>query len=185
MARADREHWDRRYAEPRWKLRRGPHTLLVNYAPPAQPGSRALELACGLGHNALWLAEQGYTVDALDISFTALRHARTMMRQRQLSGANFILADLDEFHLPVYAYDLVLVFRFLDRALFPALRDRVRPGGMVIYETLNVGHLQRNPDARDLHMLQRGELPGFFPDWEIVHSDDGRFTSAFVGHKPG
>ena len=107
MARADRERWDQRYAAPGDDLNKGPSPLLVQYAPPYHPGIRALELACGLGHNALWLAERGYTVEAVDISLAGLRRARAEMIRRGLSGVHFIVADLDHFALPFYAYDLV------------------------------------------------------------------------------
>ena len=184
MARSDRERWDQRYVAPRAGLLRGPHDLLLRYAPPPRPGARALELACGLGRDALWLAEQGYTVDALDISFTALRQARAEMLRRGLRGVNFIQADLDEFTLPFYAYDLVVVFRFLDRRLFPAIRERVRAGGLVIYDTLNVRHAERHPEAPRVHMLALGELPRYFPGWEVLLARDDEYTSAFVGRKP-
>lgn len=184
MARTDRKRWDKRYTDPIRSLREGPSKLLQRYAPPGIPGMRALELACGLGRNALWLAAQGYTVDALDISLTALRCAHAEQRRRQLRGVNFIVADLDEFTLPLYAYDLVYVFRFLDRTLFPAIRERVRPGGLVIYETLNVRQLARSPQSCADHMLQLGELAGYFAGWDALHTDDAGHTSAFVGRKP-
>lgn len=184
MARSDRERWDQRYIAPRAGLLRGPHTLLMQFAPPPTADARALELACGLGRDALWLAERGYTVDALDISFTALRQARAEMLRRGLRGVNFIQADLDEFTLPFYAYDLVLVFRFLDRRLFPEIRRRVRPGGLVIYETRNIRHAERHPEAPRAHMLALGELPRYFPGWEVLHSHDREYLSAFVGRKP-
>jgi SAM-dependent methyltransferase len=100
VAESDRIRWDRRYADPADRLKRGPHPLLERYAPRGE-GLRALELACGLGYNALWLAGQGYTVDALDISYAALRHARAEMQRRGLRGVHFIVADLDEFPLIV------------------------------------------------------------------------------------
>lgn len=184
MSRTDRERWDERYTDPINSLRKGPSPLLTQYAPPGSAGGRALELACGLGRNALWLAAQGYTVDAFDISLTALHHARAEMQRRNLTGVNFVVADLDEFTLPVYAYDLVYVFRFLDRALFPAIRARVRPGGLVIYETLNVRQLQRSPESCADHMLHLGELPEHFPGWDVLFADDAAYTSAYVGRKP-
>jgi tellurite methyltransferase len=181
MSQADRERWDYRYANPGADLKKGPHALLMRYASPPQPHSRALELACGLGHDALWLAGQGYTVDAVDISREALRQARTEMQRRGLRGVNWIQADLDNFPLPEFDYDLVYVFRFLDRALFPAISTRVRPGGLVIYETVNV---RRQDSMREEHMLQLGELPGYFPGWTVLQADDRRFLSSFVGRKP-
>lgn len=185
MADTDRARWDRRYANlDELKRRDGPDDLLARHTPPATPGARALELACGLGHNAIWLAEQGYTVDALDISLTALRLARQTMLARGTCGVRFVTADLDHFPLPKQEYDLVCVFRFLDRALFPALRERVRPGGIIVYQTLNIGHLARHPDTRLDHMLQRGELPQHFPGWIALEAADLEHLSQFAARKP-
>jgi tellurite methyltransferase len=185
MAYTDRERWDRRYHEPRRSLKhKRPNDLLVRFAPPPRPGIRALELACGLGHNALWLAAQGYTVDAIDISLTALRRARHEMLRRGLNGVNFIQADLDHFPLPDYAYDLVYVFRFLDRDLFPSIRERVRPGGIVIYSTLNVYQQSRRRMIAPEHILTPGELPRFFPGWDMLEAGDDDGRSHFAGRKP-
>lgn len=184
MARSDRERWDQRYADANEALRKGPHDLLMRHAPPYQPGMRALELACGLGHDALWLAAQGYPVDALDISLAALRQARAEMLRRHLAGVNFIVADLDHFPLPGRTYDLVCVFRFLNRALFPAIRARVRPGGLVIYETVNIRHMEHHPTFCPDHMLGLGELPAHFPGWTVIEAADEGHLSAFVGRKP-
>lgn len=183
MAESDRERWDRRYADPVDKLQRGPNPLLERWAPRGA-GLRALELACGLGQNALWLAAQGYTVDAFDISLAALRQARAEMLRRNLSGVNFVVADLDHFVLPAHSYDLVLVFRFLDRQLFPAIRERVRPGGLVIYQTFNIRQRARRPSVSAAHMLCLGELPGYFPGWETLEAGDEGYLSTFVGRKP-
>jgi tellurite methyltransferase len=184
MAQSDRARWDQRYADPSGNFKTDPHPLLVRYAPPCRPGLRALELACGLGRDALWLAAQGCRVDAIDISFTALRQARADMLRRQIDGVNFILADLDHFPLPDRPYDLVYIFRFLDRGLFPAIRERVHPGGRVIYETLNIHRLRISPDTNPDHMLQPGELAGHFPGWTVLYASDQGFLSGFVGVKP-
>jgi tellurite methyltransferase len=185
MAKSDRERWDRRYADPIARLKkREPNALLARHALPVPPGSRALELACGLGRNAIWLAEQGYRVDAIDISLEALRHARAEMQRRDVSGVNFILGDLDHFPLPDIPYDLVMVFRFLDRALFPTIRDRVRPGGLVIYQTFNLRRLEQHPTFSEEHLLHPGELAGFFPGWTALEASDDGDVSTFVGRKP-
>lgn len=183
MTRSDQQYWDNRYADLSRTRRTSPQPLLVRWAPAPVPGSRALELACGLGFNALWLAAAGYTVDAIDISQTALRRARAEMIARGVEGVNFIMADLDSFPLPCYAYDLVYVFRFLDRRLFPAIRERVRPGGIVIYATLNVCQRVR-PTCSPEHMIRLGELPGFFPGWDVLETSDDSELSFFVGRRP-
>jgi len=184
MAHSDRERWEQRYMSPNVSLSQRPHALLARYAPPYRPGICALELACGLGHDALWLAAQGYRVDAFDISLAALRQARAEMQRRRLSGVNFVVADLDHFPLPDRTYDLVYVFRFLDRDLFPAIRARVRPSGMVIYETLNVRRLEVSPGTSPDHMLRLGELPGYFPGWTVLDAADEGYLSRFVGIRP-
>ncbi len=192
MALTDRERWDQRYTDPRACLDRGPNPLLPQVVPPAAPGARALDLACGLGHNALWLAAQGYHVTAIDISPAALRLARAEMLRRRLSGVTFIAADLDDFPLPPAAYDVVAVFRFLDRALFPAIRACVRPGGLVVYQTFNIHRLRLRPTFSPDHMLALGELPEFFPGWTPIMSvdvlpqdaGDDDTVSTFVGRKP-
>ena len=183
MAKTDRERWDRRYANPNKYLHAAPHRLLRQYAARGE-GLHALELACGLGHNALWLASQGYTVDALDISLAALRKARAEQVRRGVQNVHFIVADLDHFPLPRTAYDLVVVFRFLDRRLFPAIRQHTRPGGLVIYETFNLRQLERRPTFRTEHLLEDGELPRLFPGWDVIEASDDGYTSAFVGRKP-
>jgi SAM-dependent methyltransferase len=181
MAQSDRVRWDERYTNPNKQLRKKePSDLLIRYAPRFRPGIRALELACGLGQNALWLAGQGYRVEAIDISFQALRRARAEMLRRGLTGVQFIAADLDHFALPRYAYDLVIVFRFLDRRLFPAIRDRVRPGGTVIYQTMNI----RRQGEHAGHTLQIGELPSYFPGWIVLEAADEGDQSWFAGRKP-
>ena len=185
MSRADRERWERRYAEPAAALTKGPHPLLTRWVPPAQPGQRALDLACGLGRDALWLAEQGYTVDALDISLTALRRARGEMLRRGLDNVNFIQADLDHFPLRRAAYDVTVVFRFLDRRLFPAIRASIRPGGLIVYQTFNTRQLALRPTFHEDHMLRLGELPGYFPGWHILTAADDGPESSLVAIKPG
>ena len=107
------------------------------------------------------------------------------MQRRAISGVNFVQADLDDYPLPRRAYDLVYVYRFLDRGLFPAIRDRVRPGGLVIYETLNIRRRERHPSASAAHTLELGELPGLFPGWQILAASDTGTTSSIVARKPG
>lgn len=185
MARKDRLRWDERYAALDRPVRRGPSLFLTRFAPrPQDQPAYALELACGLGENALWLANLGYRVDAFDISGRALRQARRKMLAHSLDGINFVQADLDDFPLPRRGYDLVSVFRFLDRSLFPEIRQRVRPGGLIIYQTMNIRNLTTRPAVSPDHMLELGELPSFFPGWTVLEFiENGRYSS-FAGQKP-
>ena len=68
--------------------------------------------------------------------------------------------------------------------MFAALRDRVRPGGIVIYETLNTRWVEIRPETRQSHMLAKGELITFFSDWDVLHFDESTRMSGIVARKP-
>ena len=169
MSATDRQRWDEKYGAKPVPDKIAPDAWLVEQVSGLEPG-RALELACGLGHNSIWLAKQGWHVDAVDISAVGLAHAQKLA---QACGArvNWIAVDLDEFPSVAEAYDLVLVFRFLDRVRLPPLvRHALRPQGRLIYETFTAAHINR-PDS---HMknpafaLEPGELPRLFPQFDVA-----------------
>jgi 2-polyprenyl-3-methyl-5-hydroxy-6-metoxy-1,4-benzoquinol methylase len=186
MSAHDRDHWDTTYER---RIREGrlppPDPLLLQFTPPPGPYSRALDMAAGLGQNSLWLAEQGYTVDMMDISRVALGHAYDEATARQLRTINFYHVDLDEVQLETGVYDVVCVFRFLKRDLMPQLRAAVRPGGRLIYQTFNIHRLDTMPDATPDYLLQPGELPGYVADWRLVYHAERGNTAQVVAVKPG
>ena len=92
------------------------------------PRGRALDVACGLGRNAIHLAANGYAVDAMDISGVALAKARERASAAGVE-VNWIEADLEQPDIARGAYDVIVVARFLDRPLIPRLIDALRPGG--------------------------------------------------------
>lgn len=182
MAGQDRLRWDAVYSERRDQPFPPPDPLLLQFAPPTD-GGRALDVAGGLGQNALWLAEQGYMVDLIDISRAALTRAQEEMARRGGRGVNFIQADLDRAELEAQTYDLIAVFRFLDRDLFPTLRAAVKPGGRIIYQTFNTRYRPPQPFNPD-HLLRIGELAGIFADWRILHLSEPHFVTQAVAIKP-
>ena len=105
---ADREEWNRRYAgkELLWTAR--PNRFLVAEAVDLPPG-RALDLACGEGRNAVWLAEQGWQVTGVDFSDVALAKAGELAAARGVD-AQWVRADLLAYRPARRAYDLVLLF---------------------------------------------------------------------------
>jgi SAM-dependent methyltransferase len=183
----DRNRWDARYRSARQTPLPDPDPLLFQFTPPPSTFSgeaRALDLAGGFGQNALWLAEQGYSVDLLDISREALRRAQQAASERKLRRVNFLQVDLDETALRSEAYDLVCVFRFLNRDLFPRIRECVRRGGRILYQTYTVGALEKLPDMNPAYVLEPGELAGVFADWEILKSAELPTMSQLVAVKP-
>ncbi len=187
MSAEDRIRWNKVYYERALRAYPPPDALLVAYAPRPEsvaPRRVALDIAAGLCQNAIWLAEQGYLVNALDISHVALERGRAEMAMRNLRTINFLHADLDNAQIMAGAYDLICCFRFLARHLFPDLRDALLPGGMLIYQAWNVRRLKKHPDTTRAFLLELRELPSFFPGWEVLHDDEVGDISRFVARKP-
>ena len=160
MSAEDRIRWDAIYRERANEPYPPPDPLLFEYTPPVTPEReyRALDLAAGHGQNGLWLAAQGYTVDIMDISRLALLRAQAEMATRNLRNANLLPVDLDSVELSTDFYDVVCVFRYLKRDLFPQLRACIRPGGRIIYETFNVRYRGLVPEFNPAFLLEIGEL---------------------------
>lgn len=102
-----REDWDKRYEEKELLWSATPNRFLVTEAGGLPPG-RALDLACGEGRNAIWLAELGWQVTAVDFSEVAIAKARERAA-RDEAKVDFVCADLLDFEPEPGAYDLVIV----------------------------------------------------------------------------
>jgi SAM-dependent methyltransferase len=138
------------------------------------PHGRALEVACGSGRNAALLARHGFRVEAIDLSHVGLIAARDNVAA---GGLTAIQADLESFPLPRRRYQVVVNVRYLQRSLWPALKQSLADRGMVVFETFlrdqaAIGH-PRNPSF----LLERGELAGGFRDFEILEYEEGLFGS--------
>jgi len=102
----DARGWDQRYAASDLVWSAGPNRTVADQVSGLQPGS-ALDLACGEGRNALWLAEQGWTVTGVDFSSVAIEKARTAAAQRGLD-VRLLVADVTRWQ-PGRTFDLVVV----------------------------------------------------------------------------
>lgn len=182
----DRQRWDQVYRERAEGDYPPPDPLLFEYTPPINDEAehRALDLACGLGQNGLWMAAQGYTVDMLDISRVALLRVQDEMGRRKVHSANLYQVDLDAHTLTADTYEIVCVFRYLKRDLFTQLRHTVRPGGRIVYETFNQRYRDDVPAFNPAFLLEVGELAGYFADWKILYNADGKQMSSLVAVKP-
>jgi len=143
------------------------------------PNGRALDLACGAGRNALFLAQNAYDVDAVDFSTEALEEGRKRALDAGLK-LNFIEADLESFPLPEESYDLIINFNYLERPLAPRIVEALRPGGMLLFETFTVDQRQFGLPKDEAYLLRKGELKDLFREldilyfWEGVAEENGR-----------
>jgi tellurite methyltransferase len=169
--------WDERY-------RSGEHlgdtpAPLVAQAIEKLPPGRALDLACGAGRHALFLAERGWSVTAVDASRVAIETVRERARQRRLElDARVTDLEKHEFEIQPEGFDLICDCYYLQRDLFPAIRAGVRPGGFVI---AIIHTLDASPDVKPMNpefLLRNGELRGFFAGWDILHDFEGKPSDA-------
>jgi len=154
--------WEQHYAEA-GGLDLEPSPLLVEVAEMCPPG-RALDLACGAGRHALYLAGLGWEIVAVDSSPAAVR----MVRERAAEAGLRVdarIGDLEAgaFVIEPAGYDLICDFFYLQRDLFPKIREGVRPGGVVAAEI----HLRDEQPHR--FVLDPGELRREFEGWKILY----------------
>lgn len=171
MSDADRNKWDQRYRDGSYKARPKETVLLKKWQPELPPG-RALDLACGTGRNALYLAECGYEVDAVDIAPFALDQARAKARERNLD-VNWMEADLDTFVPEQGRYDLIVVARYVNRRLLPRLAAGLKAGGALVFEHHYRTELKVNGPTDPNFRLAPGELREQFSELDIRYYREG------------
>jgi len=137
------------------------------------PRGRVLDIAMGSGRNAIYLAGLGFEVEGVDISPEAIKH--TIEAARSV-GVNVKaqVADLEaDYVIAQESYDVIICFNYLQRTLIPKIKNGIRRGGMVVYETFIVDQLQfgrpRNPD----YLLQHNELLDMFREFRCLRYREG------------
>ena len=148
------------------------HVALIEKKAPLGP---VLDLACGDGHNGVFLATKGFEVVLCDRNGEALERAAALAESAKVNAKPW-LVDLEREGinpLPEHAYGVILVFRYLHRPLVPCIRKALKKGGYLFYETFTIEQPRfgrpHNPDF----LLKPGELKGWFGDWEIIHEFEG------------
>ncbi|RMG82115.1 MAG: methyltransferase domain-containing protein [Chloroflexi bacterium] len=186
MSAEDRVRWDDIYRKRLNEPYPPPNPLLFEYTPPVSNNEvkRALDVAAGFGQNGLWLASQGYHTDIIDISRVALERARVEMAVRNLRNINLLQMDLDHPKFEASYYDVICVFRFLNRELLPRLQDATVAGGRIIYETFNRRALKQRPDMNPAYLLDIGELKSYFEHWKILYYSEDDHITQLVALKP-
>jgi SAM-dependent methyltransferase len=145
------EAWDRRYADRELVWTSQPNRFLVAEAATLAPG-RALDVGCGEGRNAVWLAERGWEVTGVDFSEVGLDKARGLAQARGVQG-RWVPANLLEYTPEPRAFELVLVF-YLQvpaedrRTIVRTVAEAVAPGGLfllVAHDSSNLEHGHGGP----------------------------------------
>ncbi|CAN5891174.1 methyltransferase domain-containing protein [soil metagenome] len=171
MSELERVEWDRRYAEGDYRPRRDPSPFLEAWLGTVTPGL-ALDVACGTGRNALRLAEAGFDVRAVDISAVATDMGRKEAVARGLS-LDWEVADLDRLDLTDRSFQLITVFRYVNRPLWPRLVAALAPGGWLLVEHHLQTHLSVDGPSTPDFRLAPQELLAAFSDLRIVSYMEG------------
>lgn len=186
----EREHWNQKYREGLHTLAE-PDPFLVEafseFVHPTFPGGgSALDLAGGTGRHSLYLAERGWRVTLTDISEVAIEKAR-LNAGALTSQIHFVVDDLTQFRASQTQFDLVMVFFYLERAIFPEIVKTVRPGGLLVYKTYTTKQLalEGGPKASE-HLLQPGELLRLVDGMQVLDYEEkvaARATAEVVAKK--
>ena len=145
-----------------------PAPLLREFSHLLPPKGMALDLACGGGRNAVYLARRGLEVTGIDWSEKSLDEAKDLARKVEVQ-VNWIHEDLESFLIPVAHFDVITCFYYRDPCLYSQIISALRPGGLLFYETFTREQLHFQIGPRNLaHLLSPGELLQSFGTLKVL-----------------
>ena len=171
----DQRRWDKKYRERKPDLNQGANTILRKYL-RILPKGKALDLASGEGRNALFLAEKGFEVEAVDVSPVAINRVRKSAKARGVK-IKAVAADLDTYPISPGEYDVILNFYFLDRRLIARIKKGLKKAGMVVFETYTAEQkkLGAGGPGQDKYVLKPNELLRLFRGFHVLFYREGVF----------
>jgi tellurite methyltransferase len=174
MATDEKSSWNKKYSE-------GSHSSLEpdpfmvsaydEFLSGSAPGL-ALDVAGGVGRHSIWLAQRGWRIKLLDISDVGIKQAKANAKSTGTAASiSLEVRDLNVMQdLGREQYDLVVVFFFLQRDLFPAVAAALKPGGLLIYKTYTAE--QKNfagGPSHPMFLLESNELLHAFSSMRVLH----------------
>jgi len=177
MSRDDEVKWDTQHAQS--QVGEQPSSFLrqmIEADAWPLPRGRALDVACGKGRNALYLAELGFEVVAMDISSVALAAGRSRAEARQLT-IDWRQTDLEEVRLDEAGFDLIVNFNYLQRSLMAQIKRALKLGGYVIYETYLIDQKEIGHPKNPAYLLGHNELLESFGDLRVLYYREGKFSN--------
>lgn len=161
---ADKERWNHRHIDR--PISKDVAAIVENFSSYASAG-RALDIAAGTGRNTHFLADKGFIVDAVDYSDAALSQIK------DIATINKIESDLDTYLFEVNSYDLIVNCNYLDRRHFPLIKEALKEGGVIIFETFinTSGEGYHQPSNLDF-VLRTNELLHAFIGLDIIYYEE-------------
>lgn len=188
----ERAHWDLKYEQGLPSLTKPDPFFMFAYGRFVEPSfpnaGVALDLACGLGRHALWLAGRGWRVCGVDLSDVAIGKLNQPALELNVR-LDLSVGDASDYKFEPTRFDLIVLFYHLDRNLFPKMVSALKPGGLLICKM----RLQWDPDGGltgvSANPLRRNELPLLVPELHVLYHEErpvrGRGVVGFIGRKSG
>jgi SAM-dependent methyltransferase len=183
-------HWDLKYEQGLPSLTEPDPFFIFAYRQFVEPSfpnaGAALDLACGLGRHALWLASRNWRVCGVDLSEVAIKKLNHAALELNVSLDLFV-GDASEYKFGSARFDLIVLFYLADRSLFPKVVSALSPGGLLLCKL----SLRWDTDARltatGIDPLNRNELPSLFPELQVLYHQErqvrDRGVVEFAGRK--
>jgi tellurite methyltransferase len=159
--------WDRIYSQPDPACYQAAVQVLTENDFLLPTTGIALDLASGLGANAIFLAERGLAVTAWDISSVAIEKLTTYAAQQGLN----INACQEKIVVDSFAecsFDVIVVSRFLDRTLSDAIIGSLKPDGLLFYQTFTREKISQKPPNNPDYLLDCSELLELFSPLKVI-----------------
>lgn len=170
----DKQRWNERYLDNPMPQETSP--LLKKYIGHAKVG-QAIDVACGTGRNTHFLADLGFLVDAVDISDYALERIKNSATIKKID------TDLDKYNLTPNKYDLIVNINYLNRRLVSQMKEALRSGGVLVFETFIVAHGDFNLPTTNLdYLLRKNELLHSFIGLDVIYYEE-RIDTNLRGEK--
>lgn len=144
-------------------------------------GGKAIDIAAGLGANSFYLANKQYDVTAVDISDIAIKYIHEQAAAQRLN-ITALTADITKDLWPIKKckYDLAVITYYLDRSLFPVIKEVINDQGYLFVETFYKTRADNERKVSDHFKLESNELLKEFKEWKILffeeNEQEGRQT---------
>lgn len=166
-----------------------PSSLLIEYF-HLLPKGLVLDVAMGKGRNAVYLAEHGFEVEGVDIDKAAVKICKEEAAKKKVKIKAHVV-DLNNYRILPENYCVILCFNFLQRDLIPRMKEGLKNGGVILYETFLIDqHIRFGKPKHREYCFERNELLKFFQDFRVIYYKEGFVTeekavASLVAQKKG
>ena len=156
--------------------------LLIEFKPPL-PGTKVLDIGCGEGKDAVYMAQRGYTVTAFDLTESGIRKTKKLAEERGVTGLNAFSADINDFEIKerfdiIYSSGTVQYLRDEKiEGFFEKIKRMTNPHGLNYFNVfVEKPFLELPPDwDREEKMWKTGTLFSYYADWKICRINETIF----------